>query len=847
MTDNQPAASLPPSEPGIAFAARHLTAWAPRLVAVMAAAVLTGWLLHVDALLRAFSDSGSMKANTALGLLLASLSLIARQSPAPGPSTAIRAGRHAIGMIGSLLLIGLSIATLSEYAFGIDLHIDQFLAADSPTTAIHPGRMSLLTDLSFGFLAAALVLWNDRTASGLWYSHVFLTVTAAIGFAVMVFHLYGVSGIEALAASSDMATHTAIAFQALVISAFAARLDRGMVAVVCSDTDAGAAARRSLLVALFVLTGVSYVRLVGERAGMYSTATGLSILVNIYVFSFVLLILRSARTLMQSEAERRRIAEDLQGVMNVMPAAIGIAHDRACARITANPFFSRILGAPRDANVSKSAPIDGPQTYRIMRDGHEITPAQLPMQVAARESRAVFDWEADIVRDDGVTTTLLGNAAPLADANQRVRGSVGAFVDITDRKRIERDREQALAREREARADAEAANRSKDEFLANLSHELRTPLNAMLGWLRLLRSGKLTPARQEHAIETIERNANAQLVLVEDLLDLSGVVTGRLQLDIRPVDLVAIVEAALDASRPAAQAKHIDLRLHASVAPRPCAGDPRRLLQIFSNLIANAVKFTPEGGTVAASVEYSDETAKISVADTGRGVSPQFLPYVFDRFRQEDSGSTRQYGGMGLGLAIVRHLVELHEGSVTAESEGRGRGARFIVTLPLVSVVAPLRTTMVQRRAEVAGQDRTVAVSLQGIGVLVVEDDPDSRALLTTILQQGGATVTDAASAPEALDILRRHRPDVLVTDLGMPGTDGFELIRLLRNDMNGALRSIPAIAVTGYARAEDRTAALAAGFQAHLRKPVNEAELCATVAAFGRLATGGSAIGLSV
>jgi CheY-like chemotaxis protein len=394
-----------------------------------------------------------------------------------------------------------------------------------------------------------------------------------------------------------------------------------------------------------------------------------------------------------------------------------------------------------------------------------------------------------------------------------------------------------LAREREARAIAETANRSKDEFVSNLSHELRTPLNAILGWLRLLRSGKLTPARQEHAVETIERNATAQLNLVEDLLDLSGVVTGKLQLDIRPVDLAAVAEAAIEASRPAAQAKHVELRLRAQIAARPCAGDPRRLEQVISNLISNAVKFTPAGGSVDVSLDYTDDTARIAVRDTGHGISPQFLPYVFDRFRQEDTGSTRLYTGMGLGLAIVKHLVELHDGSVSVDSQGRGAGATFVVTLPLVPAVVA-RSAAVQRRAEAAAAREPAEVSLQGMSVLVVEDDPDGRALLVFILVQSGATVASAGSVAEALESLRRQRPDVVVTDIGMAEADGFDLIRELRRDPDMTVRSIPAIAVTGYARSEDRTRTLAAGFQAHLSKPVNATELCVTIAALGRLSS---------
>jgi signal transduction histidine kinase/CheY-like chemotaxis protein len=829
MRHPRPASSVPAPAPRIVRSAPWIARLPPVSVAGLAAAVLLGWILHIDLLRNPFTGAG-MKANTALGLLILALAVLGRRSPAPEIRRAITAGAG--------LLVLLSLLTSAEYAFPLDLHIDQLFAADSASTAAYPGRMSLLTALSFGLMGVTLLVWDTRTKSGIWPAHVLLFITAGIAFAAMVFHLYGVGGVELIAQSSDMSVYTALAFQAIVIAALAARLDRGLVAVICSHTDGAAAARRFLVAAVLLVTTLGYLRLAGERAGLYSTAVGTSLLVDVNVFVFAALILWGTRTLIQAEGERRQLAEELQAVMDVMPAAIGIAHDPACTRITGNPFLIRMMGLPPGANVSKSAPSGAPQNYQIVRNGKEVMPHDLPMQIAAREHKTIYDWECDVVRDDGSTVTVLGNAAPLLDAHQRVRGSVGAFVDITDRKRAETERELMLAREREARAAAEAANRSKDEFVSNLSHELRTPLNAILGWLRLLRSGKLTPARQEHAIETIERNATAQLSLVEDLLDLSGVVTGKLQLDIRPVDLAAVAEAAIETSRPAAQAKHIELNLRAQIAARPCAGDPRRLEQVFSNLISNAVKFTPNGGSVDVSLEYTDDTARIAVRDTGHGISPQFLPYVFDRFRQEDTGSTRLYSGMGLGLAIAKHIVELHEGSVSVESRGRGTGAKFVVTLPLVpAVAARARSAAVQRRAEASSREPT-EVSLQGISVLVVEDDPDGRALLVFILMQSGATVVGAGSVAEALEILRRQRPQVVVTDIGMAEADGFDLIRHLRRDPDAAVRSIPAVAVTGYARSEDRTRTLAAGFQAHLSKPVNATELCVTIAALGRLSS---------
>ena len=828
MSDSH-AAPVPVAAPWIARAAPYAARLPPILVAALAALVLAGWLFHLDLLRGPFSHGTTMKANTALGLMLVSLALLARLSPVSRVNQMANAG--------ALVVLVLSLMTAAEYVFSVDLRIDQLLAPD-PAAIRLPGRMPVLADVSFALLAAALLSWNVQSRSRVWIAHVLLFTTAAIAFGVTLFHLYGVTGGEMIADSNDLASHSALAFQALVAAAFAARLDRGLVATICSDTEAAASARRFLVVAVLALTGLGYARLAAERVGLFSTAVGLALLVNVNVLVFVALILWSTRTLIHAETERRQIAQDLQTVMTVMPAGIGIAHDAECTRITGNPCFGRMVGLPIGTNVSKSVPSDAAGSYRIMRGGREVPPSQLPMQIAAREQRTVLDWEADIIRNDGTVITTLGNAAPLLDGQKRVRGCVGTFLDITERRRADLEREAVLAREQSARAEAEAAIRSKDEFLANVSHELRTPLNAVLGWLRLLRSGKLTPARQEHALETIERNANAELMLVEDLLDLSGVITGRLQLDIRPVDLPAIAESAIDAMRPSAQAKRIDLRLRAQPALRPCAGDPRRLQQVVLNLISNAVKFTPEGGSIEVALEYAGDTAQIAVTDTGRGISPDFLPHVFDRFRQEDTSSTR-HGGVGLGLAIVRHLVELHAGSVTVESRGRGLGARFVVTLPLAAVAAADRSGVLQRRRATAPADQPARVSLHGIQVLVVESDADGRAVMVLWLQQSGAAVSEAASIDAAFDAVRLQRPDVIVADADAPRGDAFALVDRLRGDGDAAVRSIPAIAVTAYARAEDRTAALAAGFQAHLTKPVSETELCATVAAFGRLARG--------
>ena len=406
-------------------------------------------------------------------------------------------------------------------------------------------------------------------------------------------------------------------------------------------------------------------------------------------------------------------------------------------------------------------------------------------------------------------------------------------------RRRDDERLRLLAAEREARADAEAANRSKDEFLATLSHELRTPLNAILGWAQLLRMGVLPADEAAQGMETIERNAKSQAQLVDDLLDLSRIISGKLRVELRPVDLVAVVEGALDSVRPAAEAKGISVIPVLDAHAGPVAGDAGRLQQVAWNLLSNAIKFTPRGGRVDVWLRSSGPDAELTVSDNGAGISPGFLPHVFDRLRQGDGSTTRHHGGLGLGLAIVRHLVELHGGTVSADSHGEGRGSTFTIRLPRA---APAHVEAAEGTGPGGGDHashdtprasaRKEMRIVEGVKVLVVDDEPDARQVIRIGLEQRGATVQTAASVEEALAALvRLGPPDVLLCDIGMPGEDGYSLIRRLRQFGDAEGGNVPAVALTAYARAEDRDRALAAGFQAHVPKPVEPARLAEAVA----------------
>jgi len=402
-------------------------------------------------------------------------------------------------------------------------------------------------------------------------------------------------------------------------------------------------------------------------------------------------------------------------------------------------------------------------------------------------------------------------------------------AEIEERRRIECEREALLKREQVLRAEAEELSRLKDEFLATMSHELRTPLNAIFGWITLLRTGRLDAPTEERALETIERNARSQKRLIEDLLDVSRIVTGKVTLELAMVDPRRIIETSVETMMPAAQAKGIALVPLLDAGVGSLRGDPARLQQIVCNLLSNAIKFTPLGGRVEVMLARRGSEAEISVRDTGQGIKAEFLPYVFDRFRQEDGSISRRHGGLGLGLAIVRHLVELHGGIVTATSDGEGQGATFTLRVPI-------------RPGAHAGQSveslpigLSSTTPLGGVHVLVVDDDPGAREVIAKILESLGARVSLAATGSAALTLLFERKPHVLVADLGMPEMDGFALIEQVRAlDPNLGGR-IPAVAVTAYATMQDRLRALHAGYQNHIAKPVEAEELAAVIASLTR------------
>jgi PAS domain S-box-containing protein len=450
-----------------------------------------------------------------------------------------------------------------------------------------------------------------------------------------------------------------------------------------------------------------------------------------------------------------------------------------------------------------------------------------------RRGERIEHFETIRRRKDGTPAEISLTVSPIVSRRGEIVGASKIARDIAERKRLETQIETHLINEQSLRMEAEAANRSKDLFLATLSHELRTPLNAIVGWVNILRAQGCTEEDLQEGLAVIDRNAKAQVQLIDDVLDVSRIVSGKLQLSVQHCEFASIIAAAIDAVRPAADAKGIQFETAIDPSASPSTGDPTRIQQVVWNLLSNAIKFTPKGGRVMIALDRDRSLTRIRISDTGQGIAPAFLPYVFDRFRQADSGTRRKFGGLGLGLSIVKQLVEMHGGTVRAESTGEGRGATFTVELPIAAVSAGAGEPTdsggeeaVACVAEVASE----SVRLDGLRIVAVDDEADARRVLSKVLGEAGAIVTAAATVSEALRAVEEVKPHVLVSDLAMPDEDGYDLIHQVRAKGYDA-KSLPAVALTAFAQQGYARRSLLAGYQVHVTKPVNPHDLLAVVA----------------
>lgn len=449
-----------------------------------------------------------------------------------------------------------------------------------------------------------------------------------------------------------------------------------------------------------------------------------------------------------------------------------------------------------------------------------------------RRGERIDHFETERIRRGGDRIFVSLTLSPIKDGKGTIVGVSHIARDITAQKEAERQRLAALEEARQARRQAEASSRLKDEFLATLSHELRTPLTAVLGWVRLLRTGNLEPHMQTKSLDVIDRNVRSQAQLIEDLLDISRITSGKLRLQVRPIEPVAVINAAVDSLQLAADARQIQLQTILDTHAGPISGDFERLQQVVWNLLSNAIKFTPKAGRVQVVLERVNSHIEIRVSDTGKGIPPEFLPQIFQRFSQADTATTRTQGGLGIGLAIAKAITELHGGAISADSEGEGRGATFLVTIP----VMPLsRHLPLGERAHPTVPSQEISLDcppeIAGLKILVVDDDADTCDMLRAVLEQCGGLVKTASRVDQAFEIFRTWEPDIAISDIGMPEVDGYEFIRRVREYERPHRKKIPAVALTAFARIEDRLKSLAAGFQMHVAKPIEPAELLTIVA----------------
>jgi len=522
------------------------------------------------------------------------------------------------------------------------------------------------------------------------------------------------------------------------------------------------------------------------------------------------------------ERNEARLAVSLRSIADAV-----IATDAEGLITVLNANAQALTGWPEAEAIGQ--PID-----RVFETVDERTrrPTPSPMVRALSNQDVARPTHAVLLARDGRDIPVGDSAAAIRSADGTLHGIVVVFRDVSAERDAERQRAAALEREQAARRAAESLSRSKDEFVATVSHELRTPLNAIFGWVAMLKMGTLDEAGRDKALDVIERNTRVQAQLIEDLLDMARFIRGTVRLEMQPVDLGAVLESAADAVKPAADARRVVVSVHAPRGVAIVSGDSSRLQQIAWNLLSNSIKFSDAGDQVEARLDVEDDDAVLRVRDTGSGIDPAFLPHVFDRFRQEISDVTREHAGLGLGLSLVRHLSELHGGRVTAQSEGKDRGATFTVRLPLIGSRAG--RDLAFESADDPSLPPPSADALKGLFIVVVDDEPDARELTAAILRQAGADVQVASSARDATDLLEARTPDIVVTDIAMPHATGFDLVATLRADPRWS--SLPVIAVTAYARAEDKARALGLGFHAHVGKPFAPRTLIAVTAEVARM-----------
>lgn len=711
-----------------------------------------------------------------------------------------------------------SAATLFEHISGVSLGIDTLLLERDwgQSAAVAPMRMGVPASTSFLLLGIALLLSTfDGEARKV--ASLLAIGTSLISLLSLTGYWFGADQLFGIARFTGIALLTSMLIAVLSISVMALVPEFGLPAVLTREDTGGSVFRRMLIPIIAVPLLLGWLRIMGQHAGLYDLEFGTALRTLLEIVLLFALLWWTANNISWHESSAQSAQARLAAIIESSDDAI-ISKSLDGIIQTWNSGAERTFGYSPAEVIGKSILILIPPD-RIDEETEIIS--------KIKRGERIEHFETIRIRKGGELINVSLTVSPVKNSLGEIMGASKIARDVTARKQLEHEREALLVSERTARTEAEKASQIKDEFLTTLSHELRTPLNAIVGWSQIL-SPESDRDELNEGLDAIRRNGFAQTRLIEDLLDMSRIVSGKVRLDVQLLDLSSVINAAIDTVRPAADAKGIKIRKVLDPVVGMVSGDPTRLQQVVWNLLTNAIKFTPKEGKVDVILERVNSHVELTIHDSGIGISSEDLPVIFDRFRQVDSSTTRSYGGLGLGLAIVKQLVELHGGSVHAKSEGEGKGTTFTIHLPL----SPIRGSDERRHPGSVQSARfdLGQLDLQGVRVLVVDDEADARLLVERVLAQCGAEIRLAGSAEDGMKELREFCPQVLISDIGMPHTDGYEFIRSVRQLSEDEGGKTPAIALTAFARSEDRVNALLAGYQVHVVKPIEPQELAVTV-----------------
>lgn len=812
---------------------------------------LLGWIFNIELLKRIHPSLVNMKANTSICLMLTASALLLLQN------RPVSSMRRLLAQVCAVIVAGIGLITLSEHVFGWNTGLDLLLFKETIEEAgqSFPGRMGVAASLDFFFLGIALFFLDVRSSRWFRVSNICVLMVISVTLLVFLYYFYGIEPREPIGLYFTIALHTVVAFLSLCAAILLARPERGIIATLIGNSPGAIVARR-MWPALLVVIILGWFRTMARNAGWFSPGFATAAFVLSILLLFIFLIWWTAASLNRTDRERHlanlALRDSEARLMTLVQVSdlIRTLHDpydlsyavakRVGAHLNVRRCLFNEIDVDHDLEIVHQDYCDGAESvageHRLSDYSSSTSEAMKAGQIVVNydsktDPRTAVDYKRSyeangerayiavpLMREGRWVASLwASDDQPRQWSNEEV--SLLKMVaertwTAVEKLRAEAERERLLRSEQEARDAAEKANQLKDEFLATLSHELRNPLNVILGYSELLlRMPEIEESpRLAKMGEALKRNAQSQSQLINDLLDLSRLQRGKITLSHEMVSLAAIIDSAVETVRADAAAKAIDLSVNSSDQLLLVNGDRLRLQQIAWNLLNNAVKFTPPGGTIEISLGVEGETAALTVADTGQGIDPGFLPHVFEMFRQADSSRIRKHGGMGIGLALVQQLVQLHHGTVSAESEGTGKGSRFTVRLPL--------TREAQRPSPSLGSSPVELGVLAHTDFLVVDDSEDTIAMLDQLLKTGGASVTTATNGADALRIARERKFDVILSDISMPEMDGFEFLERLRQ-IDGR-QDVPVVAITGFGRSDDIERARAAGFYSHLTKPLN-------------------------